>query len=416
MSNNYALMRSMFADDPEGLRRCADRLLALRQSKSLTDLRERNRDSKLLLATWNIRDFNSNKFGYGYRLKESFFYLAEILSCFDLVAVQEVNRDLSGLETLMRILGREWDYIATDATEGDGGNNERMAFVYRRDKVWFRKIAGEVVLPEGKFIVSPDVASSPERPATKEASGKAAEKTVGQFARTPFLVAFQAGWFRFSLCTVHIYYGKESGPALQQRIAEIQRLVEFFADRQDREAEAAKKAAEKAAGAEPDTAPETAKPTGREEGKQRPGQVENYILLGDFNVVSPQHETMKALVSKGFDVPDAIDGVEVRKKGEKFYDQIAVRVKDERFAVEAGGIVDMFEKVFRNEDLDIYKEMMPKADPEKKKSLKAKTPEALYRKWRTYQMSDHHPLWIEIPVDFTNTYLTTIGKDGPAEA
>ena len=44
-----------------------------------------------------------------------------------------------------------------------------------------------------------------------------------QFARSPFLVAFQSGWFRFSLCTVHIYYGDNSGPQLQQRIEEIRK-------------------------------------------------------------------------------------------------------------------------------------------------------------------------------------------------
>ena len=32
-----------------------------------------------------------------------------------------------------------------------------------------------------------------------------------QFARTPFMVAFQAGWFQFNLCAVHIYYGAASG-------------------------------------------------------------------------------------------------------------------------------------------------------------------------------------------------------------
>jgi hypothetical protein len=64
---------------------------------------------------------------------------------------------------------------------------------------------------------------------------------IGQFARTPFPVAFGSGWFRFSLCTVHVYYGSESGRKLQQRIGEIQRLVKFFAHRHDAEVEAAKK-------------------------------------------------------------------------------------------------------------------------------------------------------------------------------
>ena len=59
------------------------------------------------------------------------------------------------------------------------------------------------------------------------------EESRQQFARTPFMVAFQSGWFKFSLCTVHIYYGSDSGAQLKRRIAEIERLVKFFADRQD---------------------------------------------------------------------------------------------------------------------------------------------------------------------------------------
>ena len=53
----------------------------------------------------------------------------------------------------MRILGREWDYIATDTTEGPGGNGERMAFLYNTEKVWFRKIAGKIVLPDGQLVL-----------------------------------------------------------------------------------------------------------------------------------------------------------------------------------------------------------------------------------------------------------------------
>ncbi|HBI18252.1 endonuclease [Sandaracinobacter neustonicus] len=378
MSNNYAGLRATFRRDKAAGKRCAERLIAMR--KSLAPLRKRNSKSSLLLATWNIRDFDSNKFGFGPRLPESFYYLAEIVACFDLVALQEVNRDLSALETLVRILGRDWDYIVTDATEGSGGNEERMAFLYRRDKVWFRKIAGEVVLPEGQLVVSPKTVKPPsDQPDAQPIVTEARQ----QFARTPFLVAFQAGWFRFSLCTVHIYYGRDSGEQLKRRIAEIERLVEFFAKRQDREA--------KAEGA----------------GK---AQAENYILLGDFNVVSPEHKTMAALKSNGFEVPAPIDGAKVRKDKDHFYDQIAVRVKDPRFRVVTGGMVDMFAEVFRDTDEDraIYSSLAPKSDPETDPKYKAKTPEALYRKWRTWQMSDHSPLWIEIETDFADDYLQTI--------
>ena len=375
MSNNYAGLRRAFRDDETSRKRCAERLLALRHS--LQPLRDRKRDSNLLLATWNIRDFDSNKFGWGHRLPETYYYLAEILSCFDLVAVQEVNRDLRGLDRLMDILGREWDYIATDTTVGTSGNSERMAFVFNREKVFFRKIAGEVVLPDGQLIVSRKKKKRKDQPDVEPTTVEMKQ----QFARSPFLVAFQSGWFRFSLCTVHIYYGKDSGPELQRRIEEIRKLMKFFGDRQDSE-----------------TAAE----------KDKSGAVENYILLGDFNVVSPEHETMRALKSEGFKVPDAIDGDAVRKMGMHYYDQIAVRVKDKRFKIAGGGIVDMFADVFRDDpaDMALYGARLPAADPEGKPS----TPEQRYKKWRTWQMSDHSPLWIEIETDFSDDYLGQIAR------
>jgi endonuclease/exonuclease/phosphatase family metal-dependent hydrolase len=373
MSNMYAGLHRDIENEADR-KRCAERLLALRQR--LAPLRARRSEGNLLLSTWNIRDFDSNKFGFGPRLPETFYYLAEIISCFDLVAVQEVSRDLGALEKLMRILGREWDYIATDTTEGPGGNGERMAFLFNKEKVWFRKIAGEVVLPEGQLIVSPKQVKVDGETIETEAKQ--------QFARSPFLVAFQSGWFRFSLCTVHIYYGKESGAQLKRRIDEIKRLVKFFADRQD---------------------------MASKQEKDSRGNVENYLLLGDFNVVSPEHETMAALKGEGFTVPKAIDGTKVRKTGMHFYDQIAVRVKDKRFQVGSGGIVDIFEDVFRDDDLEIYEAHMPAKDPEGGKGA-AKSRATLYKKWRTWQMSDHSPLWIELSTDFSDTYLSELAEIG----
>lgn len=394
MSNNYANLRGLKRDDPKAAKRCAMRLLDMR--KSLAPLRKRKSESSLLLATWNIRDFDSNAFGFGPRRPETFFYIAEILSCFDLIAVQEVSRDLSALEQVMRLLGREWDYIATDTTEGVSGNGERMVFVFNREKVSFRKIAGEVVLPSGQLIMSPAKVKTPkdlkaaDLPTNAEVrEATAAFEEVGQqFARTPFLVAFQSGWFRFSLCTVHIYYGSDSGERLKRRIGEIEKLVKFFADRQD---------------------------VASKQEKDHFGAVENYILLGDFNVVSPSHKTMEALKGRGFMVPAAIDGKKVRKLGDHFYDQIAVRVKDSRFSVLAGGMVDIYADVFRDDatDRQIYKKFIPKKDPEKDPKYAAKTPQDLYRKWRTWQMSDHSPLWIEIDTDYADDYIGGFAKGNP---
>lgn len=117
---------------------------------------------------------------------------------------------------------------------------------------------------------------------------------------------------------------------------------------------------------------------------------------------------MKALKSKGFKIPEEIDGAKVRREGDHFYDQIAVRVKDKRFKIAGGGMLDLFEDVFRDEDLSLYEKFVPAQDPEKKAAFKAKTPEGRFLKWRTWQMSDHAPLWIEIKTDFTENYLQDV--------
>ena len=82
------------------------------------------------------------------RLDESIYYIAEIISHFDLVAVQEVREDRQALEEVMDILGPAWEYISTDVTEGDPGNRERMVFIFNTHKVSFRHVAGEVILPK----------------------------------------------------------------------------------------------------------------------------------------------------------------------------------------------------------------------------------------------------------------------------
>ena len=113
-------------------------------------------------------------------------------------------------------------------------------------------------------------------------------------------------------------------------------------------------------------------------------------------------------------MPAAIDGDTVAPRGTHFYDQIAVRVKDKRFKVVGGGMVDMFADVFRDnaEDLALYAAHVPKKDPENGTAIRATTPEALYLKWRTWQMSDHSPLWIEIETDFADSYLRDVVAAG----
>ena len=128
----------------------AERLTALREHMR-AEVMDKTRYGDLRLASWNLMHFGD---GGGYwRELDAMCYIAEIIDHFDLVAVQEGNENLTQLEYMLKYhLGNDWDYIVTDTTEGAKGNQERLAFLYRKDSVTFSKIAGEIVLPESQSI------------------------------------------------------------------------------------------------------------------------------------------------------------------------------------------------------------------------------------------------------------------------
>lgn len=108
--------------------------------------------STVKIATWNLREFGGSKSGG--RETEPLYYIAEIISHFDVVALQEVRGNLAALNQLLAILGPDWDHLATDVTDGDAGNGERMAFLFNRQKARFTNIAGELTLPEGLKVTA----------------------------------------------------------------------------------------------------------------------------------------------------------------------------------------------------------------------------------------------------------------------
>lgn len=351
----YPYLRSRKRFSAAERQRAAQKLLKLRKALD-EQIPARTIDRTLLLATWNLRNFDSNRFGHGFRLQESYFYIAEIISRFDLIAIQEVNANIEPLKRLIKILGKSWDYIVTDATAGVSGNNERMAFIYDTNKVVFERVAGEIVLPNSQLI-----------------------QENKQFARTPFMVAFKCGWFKFNLCTVHIYYGAERGEKLNRRIDEIDRLSKFLSNRADKEKE-------------------------------------NYIILGDFNIVSPKHETMKALLQHGFEVPE-----QIRKPSNigrtKYYDQIAFKTQIDQLnlgdSLKNAGVFEFFDTIFTNSDYASYYNYM---NPKMRDFIKPDRPREDYQKqryyklWRTFQISDHLPMWTELKIDFSDSYLSLLGK------
>jgi predicted extracellular nuclease len=121
-------------------------------------------------------------------------------------------------------------------------------------------------------------------------------------------------------------------------------------------------------------------------------------MLGDFNIFSRKHATMQAITQAGFVVPDAlqkIPGSNVDKN--KHYDQIAYYQKLIRMnPTGRAGVFDFFEHVYRLEDESLYAQE------------RAKKSGSSFKDWRTYRMSDHLPMWIELSIDNGDAYLDSI--------
>jgi len=144
----------------------AAQVVALRGHKTVRGIPPRSATT-LLLATWNLANFGQQE----RREKDKQLY-AEILTWFDLVAVQEVKR---------------------------------MAFVYDSSKINLLENIGHIVIPPAdfRFIKLPGVPG-----------------TFTGFDRNPYLGTFQAKLFTIQLACVHLFYGGEQPADLARRTLE----------------------------------------------------------------------------------------------------------------------------------------------------------------------------------------------------
>ncbi len=327
----------------------------------------KNASDTLLLATWNLKEFEGGK--NDNRTAESYWYIAEIISHFDLVAIQEVGAHLGALNKLQARLGRTWKFVVSDVTEGSAGNQERLAFLFDRRKIRFSGVAGEIVIPP-----------------IEDAKGKTIAP-ADQLARTPTIVGFEAGWFRFMLSTVHIIWGQAVAEH-PDRVAEIQALAEFLKAR-----------------AEDPTA-----------------WSRNLILLGDFNIFDADqaNAAFNAITQNGFKIPEALQNIPPSNVGKKrrFYDQIALKVRQNNIAPTGrGGVFDYFDLIYQNEDYEAYIPAMMNGRAEDDPAnpfvydtngnvRSEKQRRAYYRNhWRRRQMSDHLVMWLELRIDYGEEYL-----------
>lgn len=233
-------------------------------------------DKNVLIGTWNIRSFGglTEKWEAGEndspkRDLHSVLSLANILTRFDIISVQEVKGNLKALRHMLKIMGRHWSFILTDVSGGDVGNDERLAFLFDTRKVKLSGLACELVVPDEQTAY------------VKEGA------FTRQFARTPYAVGFKVDNKTFVLVTLHVLYGKRK----EERTAEIKAIAEWM----------------------------------KRWATQMNSFDQSLIVLGDFNIDRVGDERYEAFVSTGLKVPE--DFHEVRRtiydQSTKYYTQIA---------------------------------------------------------------------------------------------
>ncbi len=265
----------------------AKQLKKLRATIEKTKLPPRNVDQNLLIATFNIREF-------GEKPRESFAInaLAEIISSFDIVAIQELRSNLSDLKRLMDVLGPYWKVIFNDpaGAKKNKGNDERLAYIYDGRILKFTGMAAELLISDYFF-------------------GNDDGRTVPW--RTPYMVSFRAGTFDFMMLTVHIQWNKKGG--IKARTKEIAMIAKWIKERSDKSKL----------------------------------YDQDIFILGDFNIPSLGSQTFKALIDNGLEIPEELHEIKTNLKKSKHYDQIAYFKENTNCSIISAGIIDFYDTFFK---------------------------------------------------------------------
>ena len=251
----------------------AQELTALRAHAEERGVPQRSPD-RLLLATWNIANLGVQKRDD----PQDYALLAEIVSWFDIVAVQEVNDNLAGLRALMAKLPDHYRTLFSEAS----GNQERVAFVYDTRIVQQLEKVGRLSIPPADL---------------KNIKLPGSTVAFEGFDRGPYMAAFAAGAFRFLLVSVHLYFGSDAKEDMDRRALETIAVARWADKRRT----------------------------------SKNAYVSDIIALGDFNLpkLADDDPIYKALTSRGLQLPDEearrisqIGGTSLG--GLNHYDQIAI--------------------------------------------------------------------------------------------
>ena len=289
-----------------------------------------------------------------------------MLSRFDLIAVQEVNDNFTTFEKIVRDMDGDFDFIMSDKA----GNAERLAFIYRKDKVVLDKLWGEVALNKNEYPKRTVTAHYREN--RQQKSQKFTKFPFTPFDRNPYIGSFRCGNLGFVLANVHLYFGAfQNSRSEKNRRKYARRVLEIFA--------LAKWAKRVSSG--------------------KNAWDRDIILLGDMNIpnMEKNEATIKALKSFGWSSLDYVSNQTIGNQptqlshvggtnlgNDKTYDQIAFAPSSLSGKISSSGVFDFDNAVFRSKWDDLSDELSPRKAT------------SMFARYVKFHISDHRPLWVEL--------------------
>ena len=353
----------------------------------------------VLMASFNIRKLGSSRS----RNARTWEFLAEVVKSFDIVAVQEIMDDLSGMQRLMDLLGPEFELIVSDQTgvfPGEAGVGERLGFIYRWSVVERTEVATDVTYDRTKVLNT--IAGNYD--AFSEAMGPYATRYAAYmagtsrskpklrmpmfltFIRQPFCVSFRIAGnpgtkpYEFMAVNAHLYYGDY----ISDRRQEFDALMDWITERVVLDHRA---------------------------------YYPNFLLLGDLNLDYDNPNTERARIEphlktlnnrSGDEVnvyfpfldshPDRTGPFRTNARMSETFDQIGLFSRDSRLPTfEDNSIMGQDARgpdygVFNF--VELFSQALLNAPFE---SLTGDTREDFLRRFQ-HKVSDHMPLWMRLPM------------------
>lgn len=227
----------------------------------------------VLIATWNIANLGVHK-----RRASDHRVIADILSWFELVAVQEVADNLADFLAVTQHLPGHFRWIFSDRA----GNDERSAYVYDTRRVTLGPKIGEVAIVDSdrRHIKLPGIS-----------------RVFSSFNRNPYLASFTVDNTALLLANCHLLFGPQDSSAARKASME-RRQLEAYA---------------------------IARWCDLRRGDKH-AWTKNIMAVGDFNLpeAMPGDPVFEALTDRGLKLPPHSTRIPTNVSNSSDYDQIAV--------------------------------------------------------------------------------------------